>query len=121
MKSTPEFFVRPRLLLPASAVFLSGFVGVVGGLQPVIAQTAEESPSMGQDSRELITSTAAQVSKTARSIGTRAVGTITGEGTAGRIAKFTGPNQIGTSVIVESAGNIGIGTGAPSSKLKEGI
>src|SRR5437588_5182432 len=43
--------------------------------------------------------------------------TITGAGTAGDIAKFTGPNSIGNSIIIENANKIGIGTGSPSSKL----
>ena len=43
--------------------------------------------------------------------------TITGAGTAGRIAKFTGAATIGNSVITESAGKIGIGTAAPTSTL----
>jgi hypothetical protein len=40
-------------------------------------------------------------------------------GTAGRIAKFTGPNpdDLGDSVMFESAGNIGIGTTSPASIL----
>ena len=42
---------------------------------------------------------------------------ITGGGTAGKIAKFTGGATIGNSVITESAGKIGIGTAAPASKL----
>jgi hypothetical protein len=42
---------------------------------------------------------------------------ITGTGTAGDIAKFTSPNSIGNSIIIENASKIGIGTGSPSSKL----
>ena len=43
--------------------------------------------------------------------------TITGSGTTNRIAKFTGAATIGDSVIVESAGRIGIGTTGPVSTL----
>ena len=43
--------------------------------------------------------------------------TITGSGTAGKIAKFTGAATIGNSVITESAGKIGIGTAAPTTTL----
>lgn len=39
--------------------------------------------------------------------------TVTGSGTTGNIAKFTGSSMIGNSVIVESNGNIGIGTANP--------
>lgn len=39
--------------------------------------------------------------------------TVTGSGTPGSIAKFTGTSAIGNSVIVESNGNIGIGTSNP--------
>lgn len=42
---------------------------------------------------------------------------ITGSGTPGDIAKFTGAQTIGNSVITENASKIGIGTGAPTSKL----
>jgi len=42
---------------------------------------------------------------------------ITGSGTANRIAKFTGPNTIGDSVIFESSGNVGIGLMNPSERL----
>ncbi len=46
-----------------------------------------------------------------------AVGTITGEGTVGRVAKFTGANSIGNSTITESAGKVGIGTAAPAQSI----
>lgn len=46
-----------------------------------------------------------------------AVGTITGQGTTGKIAKFTGTNSIGNSIITESSSKIGIGIATPSSKL----
>ena len=39
--------------------------------------------------------------------------TVTGSGTAGNIAKFTDSSTIGNSVVVESNGNIGIGTTNP--------
>jgi hypothetical protein len=47
----------------------------------------------------------------------QAVGTITGQGTTGKIAKFTGTNAIGNSVITESNARIGIGIATPGSKL----
>lgn len=47
----------------------------------------------------------------------QAVSTITGQGTAGKIAKFTGTNAIGNSIITESSSKIGIGTTTPGSKL----
>src|SRR5688500_9100235 len=40
----------------------------------------------------------------------RDIRTITGEGTIGRIPRFTGPNAIGNSAITQDAGKIGIGT-----------
>ena len=43
--------------------------------------------------------------------------TITGAGTAGRIAKFTGAATIGNSIMVESGGKIGIYNAAPTSTL----
>ena len=44
--------------------------------------------------------------------------TITGDGTSGTIAKFTGASTIGDSVITENANKIGISTtGAPTAKL----
>jgi hypothetical protein len=44
--------------------------------------------------------------------------TITGSGTNGKIAKFTGAATIGNSIITEASGKIGIGTpGAPTARL----
>jgi hypothetical protein len=119
MKCPPPFAWH-CLTLPG-ALLIGAF-----SLQPLQAQppqanakssatnATDETPS---DGSALITSSTEQVGRTARSVGTRAISTITGEGTAGNIAKFTGPNQIGNSVIFESAGNIGIGTVTPGSKL----
>ncbi len=42
---------------------------------------------------------------------------IDGSGTADYVAKFTGPNTIGSSLIRESAGNVGVGMVSPSTKL----
>jgi hypothetical protein len=42
---------------------------------------------------------------------------VTGQGTSGKIAKFTGASTIGNSVITESSTRIGIGTNTPASKL----
>jgi hypothetical protein len=43
--------------------------------------------------------------------------TITGTGTAGDIAKFTGAHTISNSIITENSAKIGIGTATPTSKL----
>lgn len=43
--------------------------------------------------------------------------TVTGTGTAGDIAKFTGAHTIGNSIITENSAKIGIGTATPTSKL----
>ena len=43
--------------------------------------------------------------------------TVKGSGTAGQLPKWTGPDTIGDSIVVESNGNIGIGTTTPGSKL----
>ncbi len=48
---------------------------------------------------------------------TRAVSTITGQGTVGNIAKFVGPTVIGNSVLFENAGKIGIGLTNPAGLL----
>ena len=45
------------------------------------------------------------------------VGTITGEGSSGKLAKFTGANAIANSGVTEYAGKIGIGTATPGYKL----
>ena len=45
-------------------------------------------------------------------VGARAQ-TVTGTGTTGNLSKFTAPSAIGNSVVVESNGNIGIGTTDP--------
>jgi hypothetical protein len=47
----------------------------------------------------------------------QAVGTINGQGTTGKIAKFTGTNAIGNSIITETNSRIGIGIATPGSKL----
>jgi hypothetical protein len=49
----------------------------------------------------------------------QAVATITGEGNNGRLARFTGPNSVASSVVHQSGtGNIGVGTTAPTAKLE---
>ena len=50
-------------------------------------------------------------------LGSRAQ-TVTGSGTPGNLAKFTGSSAIGNSVVVESNGNIGIGSSNPSAMLE---
>ncbi|HEY0375575.1 MAG TPA: tail fiber domain-containing protein [Pyrinomonadaceae bacterium] len=53
------------------------------------------------------------------SIQTKAIaGTITGTGTTNRLAKFTGPNSFGNSIITENGGNVGIGTTVPNRPLE---
>jgi hypothetical protein len=47
----------------------------------------------------------------------QAVANITGQGTTGRISKFTGANAVGNSAIFESGGRIGLGTTAPAQSL----
>ena len=43
---------------------------------------------------------------------------LTGEGTAGKIAKFTSAYQLVNSVVTESAGKVGVGTAAPTAILE---
>ena len=89
--------------LALAGVVCAGIAGAFSPALRVVAQPPDANdPSDGTE--------AAQV-------GTRAISTITGEGTAGNIAKFTGPNAIGDSVIIQNAGKIGIGTAAPSAPL----
>jgi hypothetical protein len=52
-----------------------------------------------------------------QSIVPQAVGTISGEGTSGKIAKFNGTNSITNSIMTESNLKIGIGTATPASKF----
>src|SRR5438046_10696566 len=70
---------------------------------PLTAQVPEENTSAQAASAETV-----QI---------QAVGTITGQGTTGKIAKFTGTNSIGNSMITESSSKIGVGIATPSSKL----
>lgn len=46
-----------------------------------------------------------------------AVGPIDGEGTPGKISKFTGANAIGDSIMTEKPGKIGLNTTAPTAAL----
>ena len=71
--------------------------------------------SIGQTSDGRTTAEPARTNTDA--IEPQAVGTITGQGTAGKIAKFTGANAIGNSIITESNSRIGIGIATPGSKL----
>jgi hypothetical protein len=70
---------------------------------PLAAQAPEENTSAQAASAE--------------GVQIQAVGTITGQGTTGKIAKFTGTNSIGNSIITESSSKIGVGIVTPSSKL----
>lgn len=47
-----------------------------------------------------------------------AIGTITGEGTPGKIAKFNGANNITNSVLTESAGQVAINAATPTATLQ---
>jgi hypothetical protein len=47
----------------------------------------------------------------------QAVGPITGQGTAGKLAKFTGANSIDASLITESTGKIGLNIAPPAARL----
>ncbi len=55
--------------------------------------------------------------QTASSPTPTAVGTITGEGTINKVAKFTGANTIGNSTITETGGRVGIGTPSPAQSI----
>ncbi|HKQ52618.1 MAG TPA: hypothetical protein VJT74_09635, partial [Pyrinomonadaceae bacterium] len=55
-------------------------------------------------------STRKEASAASGATGPAAVDTIIGQGTAGKLAKFTGTNQIGNSVVSESIGRVGVGT-----------
>jgi hypothetical protein len=65
----------------------------------------------------VIGQTTVENSPTAEGPQPQAVGNISGQGTTGKIAKFTGTNAIGNSIISESSSRIGIGTTTPTSKL----
>ena len=47
----------------------------------------------------------------------QAVGPITGQGTAGKLAKFTGANAIDASLITENTGKIGLNIAPPAARL----
>ena len=88
---------------------LIGTVGPIVSLLiaalPLAAQTVEKNT----DTEAIATSSQA--------VDAQAVTTITGQGTTGKMAKFTGANSIGNSIITESSSKIGIGIATPSSKL----
>src|SRR5437016_6177835 len=93
-------------LLISEQTFRSGLAMIVLAFTsalPLAAQASEENASAQPASAETV-----QI---------QAVGTITGQGTAGKIAKFTGANSIGNSIITESNSKIGVGIATPSSKL----
>jgi len=92
-------FITERTLRKGLAVAVLAFTSAL----PLAAQPQEENTSAQAASVEAV-----QI---------QAVGTITGQGTTGKIAKFTGTNSIGNSIITESSSKIGIGIATPSSKL----
>lgn len=96
---------------------LTGAVLVsVGGMPTLRAQPTE--PAASEDGAGATpTAAPAVTTRTASTVEPKAVGTITGEGSSGNIAKFTGTNTIGSSVIIENSGKIGIGTAAPVAQL----
>jgi hypothetical protein len=53
----------------------------------------------------------------ANSVAAPAAKPVQGGGTAGRIAKWFDPETIGDSVMIESGGNVGIGTSSPQAKF----
>ncbi|HEX4951594.1 MAG TPA: hypothetical protein VFZ34_33360 [Blastocatellia bacterium] len=77
------------------------------------AQLARETVT----SRKTDTNRTTQDSKSSGVAVPEAVGPISGEGTIGRIARFTGANAIGDSAITESGGNIRINTNVTQGKL----
>ncbi len=92
-------FRQPERMLRFSLLVMTAFFSLV---LPVTGQTTEENTS---------TASAGEAPQP------QAVGTITGQGTTGKIAKFTGTNAIGNSIVTESNSKIGIGIATPSSKL----
>jgi len=56
-------------------------------------------------------------SATAASTAAPPAGTITGSGSANRVAKFVGSTQIGNSDIFDGSGKVGVGTSTPTAKL----
>jgi hypothetical protein len=83
------------------------------GLAIIVLAFISASPLAAQAPAENTNAQAAAVEE----VQIEAVGTITGQGTTGKIAKFTGTNSIGNSIITESSSKIGIGIATPSSKL----
>ena len=91
--------ITERTLRKGLAIAVLAFTSAL----PLAAQAQEENTSAQAASAE--------------GVQIQAVGTITGQGTTGKIAKFTGTNSIGNSIITESSSKIGIGIATPSSKL----
>ncbi|PYK96684.1 MAG: hypothetical protein DME32_17240, partial [Verrucomicrobia bacterium] len=80
------------------------------GLAMIVMAFISALPSAAQTPEE---NTSAQVAS-AETVQIQAVGTITGQGTTGKIAKFTGTNSIGNSIMTESSNKIGVGIATPS-------
>lgn len=77
------------------------------------AQTPAGQASQGQDGVEQGKASAEAVEPPPP----LAVGPISGEGTSGKISKFTGANSIGNSIITENTGRIGINITPPTARL----
>ena len=97
----PLFFSRRK----SSATSLV-LVALVAAACPVAAQSTAEA---------VAPSSAATSSPAPEADG--ATTNATGSGTAGRITRWTSPNALGNSVILQKDGKIGIGTADPASKL----
>ncbi|BCM90162.1 hypothetical protein IAD21_02013 [Abditibacteriota bacterium] len=107
--------------LIAVGILLFSAGSLVGPPVQVSAQPQDNAPGIGTTQAtgvpEPLATPLTPSGETFSARTTRAVGTITGQGTAGNIAKFIGPNAIGNSVMIESGGKIGIGTTTPAGLL----
>ncbi|BCM88903.1 hypothetical protein IAD21_00745 [Abditibacteriota bacterium] len=107
--------------LIAVGILLFSAGSLVGPPIPVSAQPQDNAPGNGDTQAtgvpEPLATPLTPSGETFTARAPRAVGTITGQGTTGTIAKFTGTNAIGNSVMIESGGKIGIGTTTPAGLL----
>lgn len=111
MKHIATTAALQRLTLAGGLVAVAGLAGAFSPALRVGAQPPEANSqtSAGSATPE------PQANVVTKSVSTRA--TITGNGTAGRIPKFTGASTIGNSALIQKSGNIGIGTSSPANKL----
>jgi len=89
------------------------FTGERRWLETTVAQSDGSDPCTLEPRLEVTLTPYAIYAKTAGSV----PGGITGSGTVGDIVRFTGPNTIGDSIIVQSGGNVGVGLMNPSQRL----